>query len=172
MDETRSSCPLHDLHKIEHLLLAAPSLVQPVNPPSTPALAIHSIVLRLSNISIQSLVHSFIDSSLTGLSSASMSNPPKMPVIALLKTQSTRRQEKGYTSLPPLSRKNSPRPYTPNYSPPSSPHPPFRSASPGTSLHRTSEPTPPVFSNRASPISRYTTSLLTPSESVGSETKS
>ena len=61
MDETRSSCPLHVLHKIEHLLLAAPSLIQPVNPPSTPALAIHSIVLSPRNISIQVLIHSFID---------------------------------------------------------------------------------------------------------------
>jgi len=102
-----------------------------------------------------------------------------MALITWLKTQNTRRRKKKtYTTFrtdaspPPLSRKNTPRLYTPNYSSPSSPRPPSRSVSPHTTPHRTSEPTPAVSSKRTSSISQNTTSPLTPPESTRSEVQS
>ena len=124
-----------------------------------------------------SISHSFFRSS-AGLSSAPVSDPLKMPLRAWLKSQSARRQKKPYTSFrtdaspPPLSRKNAPRLFTPNYSSPSSPRPPSRPVSPHTTSHRTSEATYLASSKKTSSIPPHTTLPLTPPESIHSEGQS
>lgn len=161
----------------KHSLPTSPSFTQPAEPPLTPTLPILSIVPSPQNISTQSLTHSFVPSS-TGPSSALVPDPLKMPLRAWLKTQSARRQKKPYTSFrtdaspPPLSRKNAPRLFTPNYSSTSNPRPPSRSVSPHTTSLRTSEATYLASSKATSSIPPRTTSPLTPPESIHSEEQS
>ncbi|PUU84218.1 hypothetical protein B9Z19DRAFT_1118078 [Tuber borchii] len=101
-----------------------------------------------------------------------------MPLRAWLKSQSARRQKKPYTSFrtdaspPPLSRKNAPRLFTPDYSSPPSPRPPSRSVSPHTTSHRTPEATCFTPPRKTSSIPPHTTSPLTPPESIHSEEQS
>ncbi|KAG0641024.1 hypothetical protein HOY80DRAFT_956494 [Tuber brumale] len=100
-----------------------------------------------------------------------------MPLITWLKTHSTRRQKKLYTSFrteaspPPLSRKNASRLHTPSYTSPSAPHPPSRPVSPHTPC-RTSGPAPPAFSKLTPSIPPHTVSPLTPPESIHSNAES
>ncbi|KAG0131483.1 hypothetical protein HOY82DRAFT_608072 [Tuber indicum] len=101
-----------------------------------------------------------------------------MPLITWVKTHSTRRQKKHYTSFragispPPLSRKNVPQLHTPNYTSPSTPHPPSRPVSPGTTSCRSSDPAPPALSKETPSVPPCSIPQPTPPESVPSGTES